>query len=359
MKMKKQEFDIEKMATTTNDNHGAAGVTSVESRESLNMKEPSMQSEMCSCMTTEQVDQMIQNRMSEMFQEQFENLKDELVSVMASKMSTLIEENNVLRLEIHQLREKQEADKKELSVVHQLVNAFNSKQSDIEEKLDEAVQEINGEVQSINDNVSTMLNEVPQITSIEDRFSSIEEMISSFAEPKESTTRINSTSQSESNINLYSHHELMLEVTNEIDQRRKRRKNLVLHNVEESEDATQDFEKVRDILQEAINDKSLVDHNLTKAYRLGKQPSPGRNRTIKIHTKCEDFCHSILQNSRNLSTSKYYSNIVVQSDLTPLQRHHLKSLVHEKRERNLRATQCNEEPDWVIKNGRLSRKCDI
>ncbi len=170
------------MATTTNDNHGAAGVTSVENRESFIMKDPSSnlqthvksrqcpQSKMCSCMTTEQVDQLIQNKMSEMFQEQFENLKDKLVSVMASKMSTLIEENNVLRLEIQQLREKQEADKKELSVVHQLVNAFNSKQSDIEEKLDEAVQEINGEVQSINDNVSTMLEEVPQITSIQERF---------------------------------------------------------------------------------------------------------------------------------------------------------------------------------------------
>ena len=109
------------------------------------------------------------------------------------------------------------------------------------------------------------------------------------------------------------------------------------------------------ILQEAISDKSLVDQNLTKAYRLGKQPSPGRNRTIKIHTKCEDFCHSILQNSRDLSISKYYSNILVQSDLTPLQRHHLKSLVHKKRERNLRAIQCNEEPNWVIKNGRISR----
>ena len=197
-----------------------------------------------------------------------------------------------------------------------------------------------------------MLEEVPQITSIEDRFSSIEEAISSFAEPKESTIR------SESNISLYSQHELMLEVTNEIDQRQKRRRNLVIHNVDESKDATQDYEKVRDILQEVTNDKSLVDKHLTKMYRLGKQ-SPGRNRSMKIHFKCENFCHSILQNSRNLSTSKSYRNIVIQSDLTPLQRHHLKSLVHEKKERNHRAILCNEEPYWVIRNGRLSRKCDI
>ncbi len=319
------------MATTTNDNHGIA----------------------------EQVDQIIHHRMSEVFQEQFDNLKDKLVTVMASKMSPLIAENNALRLEIQQLREKQEAVEKELSVMHQLVNAFNSKQSDIEEKLDDAIQEINCKVQSINDNVSTMLEEVPQITSIEDRFSSIEQAISSFAEPKESTIRVNSlTSQSESNISLYSQHELMLEVTNEIDQRQKRRRNLVIHNVDESEDATQDYEKVRDILQEVTKDKSLVDQHLTKVYRLGKQ-SPGRNRTMKIHFKYEDFCHSILQNSRNLSTSKSYSNIVIQSDLTPLQRHHLKSLVHEKKERNHQAILCNEEPNWVIRNGRLSRKCDI
>ncbi len=112
---------------------------------------------------------------------------------MASKMSTLVEENNVLRLEIQQLREKQEAEKKELSIVHQLVNAFNSKQSEIEENHDEAIQEMKNKVQSINDNVLTMLEEVPQTSSIEDRFSSIEESISSLAEPKESASRLNST----------------------------------------------------------------------------------------------------------------------------------------------------------------------
>ena len=151
----------------------------------------------------------------------------------------------------------------------------------------------------------------------------------------------------------------MLEVTNEVDQRRKRRRNLVIHNIEESEDATQVFEKVRVILQEVMHDKALVDQQLTKVYRLGKPASPGRNRSVKMHLKCEDFCHSILQNSRNLSTSKSYSNIVIQSDLTPLQRHHIKSLVQEKKERNHLAILCNEEPYWVIRNGRLIRKCDI
>ena len=49
---------------------------------------------------TDEVNQIIQQKMSAMFAEQFEKLKDNVVTVMASKISSLIEENNNLRLEI-------------------------------------------------------------------------------------------------------------------------------------------------------------------------------------------------------------------------------------------------------------------
>ncbi len=309
------------------------------------------------------LDQIIQQKMSEMFTEQFESLKDNVVTVMASKISGLIEENNnnnYLRLEIQQLRDTRETDKKELTVVHQLVKTFNTKLSDVDKKHDNSIQEVHSKVQLINDNVSTMLEEVPQVTSIEDRFSTIEETLSSFVEPKESCERLGtipSVIESKSNISSYSHDELMLAITNEVDQRHKRRKSLVIHNVEEADNETQDCEKVKEILRKVVKEESMVDQHVSNIYRLGKQSS-GRIRTIKIHFNSEDFCQCFLQNSRKLRTSRSYKNIVIQADLTPLQRDHLKSLVQERRERNQYAVQCNEEPDWVIRNGKLCRKHD-
>ncbi len=314
----------------------------------------------CTCITTEVLDQIIKQKMSEMFKERFETLKDNMVTVMASKISGLIEENNNLRLEIQQIKDTRETEKRELSVVHQLVKTFNTKLSEVDKKQENVIQEVNNKVQSINDNVLTMLDEIPQVTSIEDRFSTIEETLSSFAESRESTGRLGSTPfyESNSNISSCSHDELMLAVTNEVDQRQKRRKSLVIHNVEEADHKTEDFAKVRDILQQVVKEESMVDQQLSNMYRLGKE-APGRIRTIKLHFNSEDFCQSILQNTRKLRTSKSYRDIVIQADLTPLQRSHLKSLVQEKRERNQYAVQCNEEPDWVIKNGKLCRKSEL
>ncbi len=102
----------------------------------------------------------------------------------------------------------------------------------------------------------------------------------------------------------------------------------------------------------------MVDEHLSSMYRLGKQ-LPGKSRTIKIHFNCENFCQHILQNTRKLGASRLYNNIVIQADLTPLQRTHLKSLVQEKKERNQYAIQCKEDPDWVIRMGKLCRKGDL
>ncbi len=97
-----------------------------------------------------------------------------------------------------------------------------------------------------------MLKEVPQMTmsSLETRFNNIEEKLSMSAESVEATNSVNasltdvhssynnpsrSTVTKMSNENFESHHkELMIEVANEIDERQKRRKSLVIHNIEET-----------------------------------------------------------------------------------------------------------------------------
>ncbi len=245
--------------------------------------------------------------------------------------------------------------------MHGLVKTFNHKLKECEVKHENTIQEINNEVQSINVNVTSMLEEIPQVTSIENRFSSIEETISSFGETKESRTRLGLNvprSDSMSSISCDSHDKYMLAITNEVDQRQKRRRSLVIHNVKESNDVNQDLAKVKDILQYVVKEECMVDQNLTNLYRLGKQSS-GKNRTIKLHFRCEEFSQTILQNARNLSTSKSYTNIVIQPDLTPLQRSQVKLLVQEKNDRNQYAVLCNEQPDWVIRKGKLCRKSEL
>ncbi len=55
--------------------------------------------------TAEDVNNIIQERMSEVFAEKFEHLKDRIVTIMASKLSGILEENKNLKNEIEQLRE--------------------------------------------------------------------------------------------------------------------------------------------------------------------------------------------------------------------------------------------------------------
>ncbi len=101
--------------------------------------------------TNETIDQIIQQKMMEMFTEQFESLKDKVVTVIANKISTLIEENNNLRSEIWQLRDTSETEKKELAVVHQLVTTFNSKLSNVQKEHEKAIQEMRNKVQSMEE----------------------------------------------------------------------------------------------------------------------------------------------------------------------------------------------------------------
>ena len=334
----------------------------------------------CACIKTEQINQFVQGKMYELFDEQFEILKERVLTVVASKISSIVEDNNNLRLEIQQLREsgaQSEVGKKELSVVHQLVTTFNNKLSDVEDNQTDAIQEINNEVQSVKHNVKTMLEEIPQVTSIENRFSSIEETISNFVESKESSSqqvddnceaiqaldlRLLSMEESQIDNSITSNQQntTIVAVANELEERNKRKRSIVLHNVPESHDTSGDMEAVKEILQE-VSGKDVefeLMNNKPRIYRLGRHHGPSKNKTrsIKVHLKSADDCDVILQNLRKLSQSVEHPCVVIQRDLTPMQRKHIKMLVMEKKRRNNQAIMNNEEPDWTISSGFLHRR---
>ena len=324
----------------------------------------------------EQLQNMIVEKMNEEFQQRFEQLKDSLLTLMAGKLSTLIEENNTLRstlqeevedLQVRQngieqrlqtIESKCQCEKKEMTVMHDLTKTFNRKLTEIETSSENAIQDVNKEVQSIKDNVNKMISEVPQVTSIETRFAAIEERMSNFTEVGSSDFNL-SANEDRSCKTSYCQEDIMIAVSNEVDQRQQRRKSLVIHNLEESGDPNIDCLLIREIIQEVTEEENtILDQQLISSYRLGTTAA-SRSRTIKVHLKSEEFCRRVIQNARNLQNSLKYQNIVIQPDLTPHQRSQLKSLVREKNLRNSYAVQCGEEPDWVIRQGRLYRKYNL
>ncbi len=147
----------------------------------------------CRCLTIEQIEKSIAVKLNEEFEERFNKLKDNVVTLMAEKLSTLGEENSTLKgtlanevvdlrnwqNDINQKMEDLQSDKKQTTVIHELVNTFNGKLTEIEENSKQSVQQVHEDVQSINENICEMLNELPQVTmsSLETRFSNIEEKL--------------------------------------------------------------------------------------------------------------------------------------------------------------------------------------
>ncbi len=137
---------------------------------------------------------------------------------------------------------------------------------------------------------------------------------------------------------------------------------MVLHNVPDNNNPDKDAEVVEAIFKDTLGEVPTIQQDLKtkklRIYRLGKF-TPGKNRSIKCHLNSQEDCEQIVMQSRLLEHSENYSNVIVQEDLTPKQRSHIKQLVLEKRRRNACAQENNEQPDWVIRNGKLCRRRDI
>ena len=137
--------------------------------------------------------------------------------------------------------------------------------------------------------------------------------------------------------------------------------NLVLHNVPENSSHDCDENSVNSILMHVIGKEVDIKQDSTtgkaKIYRLGKK-IPGKNRSIKCHLNSKELCEQILSKSRKLTESSSFNQVVLQEDLTPMQRLHLRQLVNEKKKRNCIARKNNQDPDWIIRSGKLCRKSD-
>ncbi len=110
-------------------------------------------------------------------------------------------------------------------------------------------------------------------------------------------------------------------VANELEERNKRKRSIVLHNVPETYNVSQDIKTVENILHE-ITGKDIEFDKLNdspRIYRLGPQSTLNRDRarTIKVHLKTAGDCDKVLLNMRKLSRSAQHSSIIIQPDMIP------------------------------------------
>ena len=151
------------------------------------------------------------------------------------------------------------------------------------------------------------------------------------------------------------------EITNELEDRNKRSSSLVVHNLPESTNENDDEVHVSKLLQEVLDDPNeavfptYIDFPGQTLIRFG-QRMPHRVRSLKVHLQSPELCDKVLSNARRLIKSENYSNIVLQKDMTSMERIHLKKLVYKKKRRNFEARQNHEEPNWTIRGGILCRR---
>nr|CAI5840202.1 unnamed protein product [Callosobruchus analis] len=148
------------------------------------------------------------------------------------------------------------------------------------------------------------------------------------------------------------------EVITEVEERAKRRKNLVIFGVPEQDQdlsnndrASRDTNATVEILQ--VMNRN-IDAQSVRPIRLGK-PTAGRSRPIKVCFGSELQVVEIIRNAKSLKNSRY-SKVSVSYDRTPRQLSHYKKLKHQMQDRvdagetNLKIKYVNGTPRIVSEN---------
>ncbi len=300
--------------------------------------------------------------------------------------------------QVKTIESERKNDKKEIATLHNLLKEFNGRVKKIE--ANQCIHASNLETTKVM--VTEMLNEVPQVSSVNERFEAIEDKIEDYSQqsfeaqdhvetvhnlnerlseleqsldlfklqqeclgvPSNTNVNVIDTIQAiQTNCNSLSYPDgtSIAEIINELEERNKRKKSLVIHNLPETSNAEDELANVSTLITEILQDCSAFEFetdkhsNKPRLYRLGRKSSHNK-RSLKVHLKSSETRDQILANSRILSKSPYYKGIVIQKDMTPLERIHLKRLVYEKNRRNHEKRSNHLEANWTIRGGILCQK---
>ncbi len=159
------------------------------------------------------------------------------------------------------------------------------------------------------------------------------------------------------------------QAVDEVKEQERRKSNIVMYNVPESESTNNDTRRQHDVavIKELMKEELLIEADIKvdsrgvpMVRRLGKK-TDGITRPLKITLITPEEQRKVLGKAKNLANSKNETRkkVIIKPDLTPLQRGAEKKLVEEKKARNEEAKNKKEEEDWVIYRGKLTRKSQI
>jgi cell division septum initiation protein DivIVA len=149
-------------------------------------------------------------------------------------------------------------------------------------------------------------------------------------------------------------HESLDNVYDELEQRIRRKGNIIISGVSERPNGTleekreHDKEAVDSILKEMEAD----DCTFEKCYRIG-QPKSNGVRLLRVIGFDEDERNKILRKAKSLRNKESFRGIYVNPDLTPIQQREAKKMRDELKERR------KNGEEVVIYRGKITEKSEI
>ncbi len=160
--------------------------------------------------------------------------------------------------------------------------------------------------------------------------------------------------------------EVMAKSIAELEERDRRKSNLMFFGAEESKSDDTDTRKTHDIMKvKEICEELGKDVNVEKVVRLGKK-SEDTVRPIKVTLTTPEMKKKVLMKAKNLRESKNEKSkkIFIEPDLTPIQRTEEQELLKEVKKKNAEARgekgqdkeQEKKPGPYMIKGGKVVKR---
>ena len=195
-----------------------------------------------------------------------------------------------------------------------------------------------------NNMKETLQQSIAEISSKIDRlFSSNSDLCMDINSASEQIDISAKTSINSSSAQHFSSATPSLSILDELADRERRRKNLIIYNFSENPDLQADRSKFQE-LSATVFDLNL---NMTRVTRLGKR-NDEKPRPLLISLENDNERAKILSQSGKLRRHNLYKNVYIAADKTKYEREKHKKLVDE-----LKVRKSNGEKNLVIRNGSI------
>ena len=182
----------------------------------------------------------------------------------------------------------------------------------------------------------------------------IEKCNKDLVEVQQSINNIKEEATKSSNGANIDHDVLKSEIIREIEEREKRKLNLIVYDLSESNEGNTQarMNADRTFIADMIKSEIGKEIQVTEAVRLGKISIDGKPRPTWILLQSEADKVVILRNAKSLksSTNDITKNLGIKTDQTPCQRNIWRRLVKEREEKRAQQQTKEEKERWQIRN---------